>query len=284
MRLPSGLTLAVVAGLLVAPVAAPAVPAAYAVECPGSTPPYPGDDAPKAAIAVWMARGAAARGLPGELPVMGALVESNLVNLKVAGSDSKGYFQMREAIWSGTYPGFADNPELQLDWFLDQAVAARTAPYPDETKWGDWVADVERPPEQYRYRYQLRLGDARALIGTPCTAPDTIPPLTQVTAATRQKALQGHGIEVYVSCPAEQCKADVRARVRLGGRPELAAPLATLAPGQVAKVNIRLKPSVRRLAARALERHTKVRVGITVLTTDGAGNTSVTAQRLRITG
>ena len=34
----------------------------------------------------------------------------------------------------------------------------------DESKWGDWVADVERPAEQYRGRYQERLDEARALL------------------------------------------------------------------------------------------------------------------------
>src|SRR5207247_5254673 len=32
------------------------------------------------------------------------------------------------------------------------------------SKWGDWIADVERPAEQYRGRYQLRLGEARGLL------------------------------------------------------------------------------------------------------------------------
>jgi hypothetical protein len=283
MRLGGALALAVVAGLLVAPVAVSDMPAAYAAECPPSTP-YPGDNASQTDIAVWMARGAAARGLPGELPVMGALVESNLRNLNAGDADAKGYFQMRESIWGAAYPGFPDHPELQLDWFLDQAAAVRTPPYPDETKWGEWVADVERPAAELRGRYQLRLGDARALIGTPCTPPDTVPPLTVVSAPVRQKALQQRAISVGVSCPAEQCTAKVRARVRLSGRPQLTAPLTSLAPGQVATVKLRLKAPVRRLVARALARHQKVRVDLRAKFTDGAGNVSVAKQRVRITG
>jgi hypothetical protein len=279
VRLSSVVTLAVLSGLLVAPAVSPA----HAVECPATTP-YPGDNAPKAAIAVWMARGAAARGIPEELPVMGALVESGLVNLNAGDGDAKGYFQMRESIWSGAYPGFPDNPDMQLDWFLDQAAAVRTAPYPDETKWGEWVADVERPAEQYRYRYQLRLGEARLLIGPACTPPDTVAPLTQVNAPARQQALKRRGIQVAVSCPAEQCTADVRARVLLGRRPKLAAPLATLAPGQEATFRLRLKPGVRRLVTQALARHQRVRVEVTVTTTDPIGNVSVSTRRVRITG
>jgi hypothetical protein len=55
---------------------------------------YPGDNAPKDAIAQWMARGASDAGLPRELPVMGALVASGLQNLAQGGSDSAGYFQV----------------------------------------------------------------------------------------------------------------------------------------------------------------------------------------------
>jgi hypothetical protein len=279
MGLSSVVTLALLSGLLVAPVVAPA---AQAVECPATTP-YPGDDAPKAAIAVWMASGAAARGIPGELPVMGALVESNLVNLKTGDADARGYFQMREGTWSGGYPGFPDHPELQLDWFLDQAAAVRTAPYPDETTWGEWAADVLGPAAQNRYRYQLRLGEARLLIGL-CTSPDIVVPLTQVSTPARQNALKRHGIRVSVSCLDEQCSADVQARVLLGRRPKLAAPLATLAQGQEATFRLRLKPEVRRLVKRALELDKRVRVDVTVTTTDKTGNTSVATRRVRITG
>jgi hypothetical protein len=35
----------------------------------------------------------------------------------------------------------------------------------DPNKWGDWIADVERPAEEYRGRYQLRLDEARQLLG-----------------------------------------------------------------------------------------------------------------------
>ena len=279
MRLSSVVALALLSGLLVAPVV---VPPAHAVDC--STPtPYPGDDAPKADIAIWMARGAAARSIPGELPVMAALVESGLKNLDFGDADAKGYFQMREGIWGGLYPGFPDNPELQLDWFLDQAAAVRTAPYPDETLWGEWAADVQRPAEQYRYRYQLRLGEARLLIGA-CTSPDTGAPLTQLDTPARQKALKHDGIRVSVSCPAEQCTADVRGRVLLGKRPKLAAPLATLAPGQEATLKLRLKPGVRRLITQALKLDKRVRVEVKVTTTDPAGNTTVATQRVRIIG
>jgi hypothetical protein len=149
--------------------------------------------------------------------------------------------------------------------------------------WGDWAADVLRPAAQYRYRYQLRLDEARLLIGT-CASPDTVVPATLVSTPARQKALKRQGIRVSVSCPAEQCTADVRARIRLGKRPKLAAPLATLAPGQDATFMLRLKRGVRRLVTRALERDQRVRADVTVTTTDSSGNTSVATKTVRITG
>jgi len=59
--------------------------------------------------------------------------------------------------------GYADRPELQLDWFLDhaEAVGGRRN---DPSGYGEWIADVERPAEQYRGRYQERLDEARELL------------------------------------------------------------------------------------------------------------------------
>jgi hypothetical protein len=158
--------------------------AAYADSCsyPAT---YPGDTAPKAAIAGWMAGAAQAAGLPGELPVMGALVDSGLQNLPQGDSSDAGYFQIRVDIWNtGAYAGFPDHPTLQLQWFIDQAQAVRqkqlamgNASYGQApATWGSWVADVERPLTQYRYRYQLRLADAQALVAAGCTpVPDSAP-------------------------------------------------------------------------------------------------------------
>ncbi len=111
-----------------------------------------------------MAGEAQRRGLPPELPVMAALVESGLRNLPGGDADSVGFFQMRVSIWNrGDYAGYADRPELQLDWFLDHAeqVGGRAG---DGGGYGEWIADVERPAEQYRGRYQERLDEARDLL------------------------------------------------------------------------------------------------------------------------
>jgi hypothetical protein len=163
---------------------------------------YPGDSAPKAQLAAWMAGGAVQAGIPGELPVMAALVESDLQNLPQGDSTTAGFFQMRVDIWnSGDYSGFPDHPTLQLQWFIDQAQNVRKQNYAqgntaygqDESTWGAWAADVQRPPQQYRYRYQLKLDEARQLIASYCGAPadtGTPPPAGSPPPAPSDPAAQ----------------------------------------------------------------------------------------------
>jgi hypothetical protein len=132
---------------------------------------YPGDDATKQEVAAWMAAEAEKRGVPPELPVMASLVESGLRNLSYGDADSVGFFQMRTSVWDqGDYEGYTNQPALQLKWFLDKAGAVKQdrlaagAPVDDPASFGEWIADVERPAEQYRGRYQLRLDEARSLL------------------------------------------------------------------------------------------------------------------------
>jgi hypothetical protein len=145
----------------------------------GGTPPdlsgvgsaYPGDNASRHSIAAWMGRAAQRRGLPPELPVMAALVESNLKNLHYGDADSVGYFQMRLGIWnSGPYAGYSSHPERQLNWFLDHAAAVKKErlaagrSVTDPKQYGEWIADVERPAAQFRGRYQLQFDAAHGLL------------------------------------------------------------------------------------------------------------------------
>src|SRR5690349_21078535 len=104
---------------------------------------------------------------------MASLVESGVKNLNFGDRDSVGFFQMRVGTWNqGAYAGFPDKPELQAKWFIDnalevkrQAIARGDANFgKDPTKYGEWIANVERPAEQFRYRYQLRLGEAQRLL------------------------------------------------------------------------------------------------------------------------
>ena len=135
---------------------------------------YPGNNASKDEIAKWLAKQADKHGLPPELPVMASLVESGVKNLNYGDADSVGFFQMRVGIWNqGAYKGFPEHPELQAKWFIDQALAVKKQAIArgdadfgkDPSKWGEWIADIERPAEQYRGRYQLRLKEARGLLG-----------------------------------------------------------------------------------------------------------------------
>ena len=152
---------------------------------------YPGDDAAKEQIAAWMAKQAEARGLPPQLPVMAALVESGLKNLNFGDADSVGFFQMRESIWNqGEYAGYADDPNKQLDWFLDTAErvkeqrVSRNQSITDPAQFGEWIADVERPAEQYRGRYQLQLDTANQLLNNaPASAPTPPPEVPSAPAS-----------------------------------------------------------------------------------------------------
>src|SRR6185295_13439955 len=119
--MPTRLTAALLAAAILVVGAGPA----RAVGCvyPAS---YPGETAPSAAIAAWMAARAAERGLPGELPVMAALVRSGLSNQPVDRAGRAGYFGMLERLWSdGPYAGFQGDPALQLEWLLNQLIAIR---------------------------------------------------------------------------------------------------------------------------------------------------------------
>ena len=134
---------------------------------------YPGNNASKDELAKWLAKQADKHGLPPELPVMASLVESGVKNLNFGDADSVGFFQMRVGIWNqGAYKGYPEHPELQAKWFIDQALAVKKQAIArgdadfgkDPSKWGEWIADIERPAEQYRGRYQLRLKEARGLL------------------------------------------------------------------------------------------------------------------------
>ena len=264
---------------------------------------YPGDEAPKATLAGWMAYGASARGVPGELPVMAALVESNVTNLPPGDAGYAGYFQMRLDIWNqGAYAGYPANPQLQLNWFVDtalQVLASKRATDPGygatEARWGEWIADVERPAEQFRGRYQPRLGDARALIGAGCI-PDGAPgppPPGEITDATppeldlaRPRPLKRlKGLAVAVGCPVEGCTVAAGARIALPGAARVyrlrSAP-RTLAAGERATLTMRFGRRLRGALAkrRALGRRTRAQVSVRA--TDVAGNRSSERRRVRL--
>jgi hypothetical protein len=264
---------------------------------------YPGDAAPKTTLAAWMAYGASARGVPGELPVMAALAESNLTNLPAGSTDYAGYFQMRTSIWNqGAYAGYATNPQLQLNWFVDtalQVLASKRATDPgygaSEARWGEWIAEVERPAEQFRGRYQPRLEEARALIGLGCIpdgAPGPPPPAEAVDAtppdldlARTRRLRRLRGLAVGVECRSEGCNVAVSARLALPGAARvyrLSSRPRALAAGERATVALRYGRRLRAALAkrRALGRRTRAHVSVRA--TDAAGNRSAERRRVRL--
>lgn len=273
---------------------------------------YPGDGAAKDAIAQWMARGAMAAGLPGELPVMGALVESSLTNVAQGDRDAAGYFQTRVAVWDRPpYQDFPQHPELQLQWFVDLATQVRQAdlaqgfdPLPDAAMWGNWIAEVLVPAEQYRGRYQLRLAEARALIGpacpedvppggspaapTPSGAPssaDTTAPLARLGGPRQQHPLRRGALLVTVTCPGEACAASATATLRLPGRPHalrLRAKPVALGQGQTLTLRLVLSRPARFAIRRALRAHRALKAKLVVKVADAIGNEATSARTVRL--
>jgi hypothetical protein len=255
---------------------------------------YPGDAAPKEKLAAWMATGAGARGMPGELPVMAALVESGLQNLDYGDADSLGYFQMRTQYWDqGEYAGYPGNPPLQLKWFVDYAIRATPANPADASGWGEWIANVERPAAQYRGRYQPKLPEAQWLIAAGCEAysdgttpppisptpppaviEDDEPPVVKLTSLREQDVVARRGIVVSVACPAEACTAKPRASLAVPGTgtEKLEAPVAELGAGDRVKVKLRAGTTLRRAIAAALRRGKRPRARVKVTASDSAGN------------
>ena len=237
---------------------------------------YPGDAATRERLARWMARGAADRGMPHELPVMAAIAESGIRNL--SGPSYAGFFGMHESLNSGDYRGFRRNPTLQLRWFLDTAAlvrqrrvaVGRTDPAADPSSFGSWIADVERPAPQYRSRYQPHLGEARELIASKCAPPsrdDTAPPRLQARIPRPQQPLATGGVVVSVRCPDSDCLAGVT--VKIGSRTTRSAAHEPAAQGFTT-----LTAPIPRKTRRNIRAGRTVRAKVTAIAADNAANTT----------
>ena len=209
------------AALLVAAAPASAQSGGTPVPGPGDPCPaaYPGDDAARTPIARWMARAAALRDVPQELPVMAALAESGLRNLNTKGNAFAGFFSMHRSLNKGDYRGFPRKPELQLLWFLDTAVVVRQRELAEGAEeygtasddYGTWIADVERPAPENRDGYQPYFDDADELLTESCRpsdhTPDAAPPALRIVAAGRQRDV----VTIRARCPGEACMVGARA-------------------------------------------------------------------------
>jgi hypothetical protein len=237
---------------------------------------YPGDGAGSERIARWMARGAADRGIPHELPVMAGLAESGLRNIR--GSTYAGYFGMHRSLDRGEYRGFPRNPQLQLDWFLDTAALVRQRrlaedradPAEDDGTYGSWIADVERPAPQNRSGYQPHLERARELIAGKCEPPasdDATPPRLRVRIARPPNPLTTRGVVVAARCPDQDCL--VGATLTANGRVRRAAAAQPSGKGYTT-----LTVAVPRPARRMLREGGQVRAMVRVIAADASGNTT----------
>lgn len=275
---------------------------------------YPGDTGPKTAIAQWMAYGAASAGIPRELPVMGALVESALQNLAVADSDAAGYFQMRRTIWNkGEYAGYPENPSLQMKWFVDRAAQFRTQwiaagrpdPAGNELVWGEWIADVLLPAENRRHLYQQQLAEARTLVGAPCTPPaspgvpspmplpspadvtaDVTAPAVRISGAGSQRSLLRGAIVLSVRCPAEPCTSAATATIALPGARRalrIVSPSRTAAASATRRLRFVLSMEARRRLRGALRSRPVVTAAVRIVVRDLAGNRVVRKRSVRLT-
>ncbi len=247
---------------------------------------YPGDDAARERIARWMARGAADRGLPHELPVMAGIAESGLRNLR--GESYHGFFGMHESLNAGEYRGFPRNPDLQLRWFLDTAglvrqrrvAEGRADPAGEPAAYGGWIADVERPAPEYRSRYQLHLAEARTLIAGKCDAPasdDTTPPRLEARIAPRQHPLGAGGIVLIVRCPDHDCLAGATATI--GERTVRARAREPLDRGFTT-----LTARVPRATRRDLRAGRTVHARVTAIAADNAANTTARHRLVTLVG
>lgn len=262
---------------------------AHAATC-GKPVPYPGDNASAESIANWMANAAVARGIPGELPVMAGLVESGLKNLNYGDADSVGFFQMRKKYWNtGKYAGYLKKPDLQMQWFTDTAISVRNYyksnnkgdPAASSKTYGVWIADIERPAEQYRGRYQLRLNEARKLVAATCADLQGVnvnAPLSSLKIKRRQHPARTGSISLRVSCPKESCLSTLRASFRVPGRRgvvKLHSDTVMIAAGGKSKVKVSVPSSVRKRIRQLGGGTTTARLRVSVAGTNGASTVRI---------
>jgi hypothetical protein len=279
---------------------------------------YPGDDASQESVATWMGDAARDAGIPAELPVMAALVDSGLRNLAQDDRATAGYFQMRVDIWNkGDYAGFPDHPTLQLQWFIDQALAVRQQHVAagdvqygeDLSQWGVWVADVQRPAEQYRGRYQLRLEDARALIAPGCATPestaspsdppqsdpsapppdaqlipDSVLPRLGVTASRYQDGARSGALKLTAACANERCLARAAAAIAIPGDGifRVALPPVQLARGQRQTFRLTISKRVRKLIAASLRKRACPLATVRVVAANAGGYRNSASRTVRV--
>jgi hypothetical protein len=113
---------------------------------------------------------------------------------------------------------------------------------------------------------------------TPCAGAG---PAVRIGGRSRQRVVRQRGVRLTLSC-SEPCAASVGAKVRISGsRRRFAMPTVNRQIGAPVNVRLRLGAGGRRAVARALRRHRRVKVVVTVTARNTAGDRSVTARTFR---
>ena len=164
-----------------APGAAPAADvAAGAVDVSAVSDAYPGDDATKEQLAAWMARRREARP-PARAAPSWPRSSNRGEEPQLRRRRPVGFFQMRVGTGTrATTPATPTTPKSRSSGSStrpsrQEATHRRGQSVTDPKQFGEWIADVERPAEQYRGRYQLRLDEANGLLaklGAGAAAPE----------------------------------------------------------------------------------------------------------------
>jgi hypothetical protein len=176
-----------------------------------------------------------------------------------------------------------------MQWFTDQAIAVRNYyknngkgdPAASSKTYGVWIADIERPADAYRGRYQLRLGDAQKLVAATCVdlqGVNVLAPVSQLKIKRKQHPSRTGSISVRVSCPKAQCISTVGAAFRVPGRRgvvKLTSDTVMIAAGGRVTVKVAVPHSVRK-RIRALGRGTTTaRLRVSVAGVNGASTVRI---------
>jgi hypothetical protein len=119
--------------------------------------------------------------------------------------------------------------------------------------------------------------------GAPQPPPDRTPPALEASAGRSQPLRRGGAIRVRVRCPDEPCRVTARGSTKATGARafRLKRAAAQLEQGRSVRLQPRLGRRARRAARTALLNGRRVRVRVTVIATDAAGNRTVRRLSIR---
>jgi hypothetical protein len=117
---------------------------------------------------------------------------------------------------------------------------------------------------------------------TPCGKPDTRAPVARIGGPRKQRIVRQRGARITLSCD-ETCGVTVRGKARIGRsrtRYVLRGVARRVTANKRVTVKLRMSKRARRAIARALRRHRRVKVSVSVSARDAAGNESTTGRTI----